>query len=139
MKAILRAAGIASLLSAFQIPMVSAVDLPLPAKYRLQTRLSMPNLDENLRSAVNTQQVCISRVRDLFPVLMQPAFKGCRLGDPVHAEESTYQLICESGGGSGDVTLKQQGGRWHGRLSVKMGGKNMTFSQSVTAEAVGDC
>ena len=139
MKAILRTAGIVCLLLTFQILTVSAADIPLPAKYQLQTRLSMPNLDENLRSAVNTQKVCISRVMDLFPVLMQPAFKGCRLGDPSNGAESTYQLFCGSGGGSGVVKLKKRGDRWIGRLSVKMGGKNMTFSQSVTAEPVGSC
>lgn len=116
---------------------VSAADLHVPGKYRLQARISMPNLDENLRAAGYAKSLCISRASDLFPVLQQPALEGCllRAGDT----KPVYQLMCESGGTRGEAKLSRQGERWRGRLAVKMGGKNMTFSQHVTAEHIGRC
>jgi len=49
-------------------------------------------------------------------------------------------LVCEGGHGTTGRAIWQLG-RTHsvGTLSVKLGGKNMTFSQRVTARALGAC
>ena len=132
-------AGSVCLLMMTNLSARDAAELPLPGKYRLQVRISMPNLEENLRSAGYEKALCVSRVADFFPVLLQPAFDGCRLRNLQTVGNTVYQLDCPSGGSSGELKLSPQGKRWRGRLAVKMGAKNMTFSQHVIAEYVGRC
>ncbi len=114
-----------------------------PRAYEVVTETVLPHLEENLRYAATRQTHCWSG-RDLssaFPVLGHESLKGCRL-DQERREDDTvsYRLIC--GGGNpttGAATWHVGADRIRGTLDVKMGGKNMTFYQRVTATAVGEC
>jgi hypothetical protein len=122
----------------------------LPARlYDVTIETGMPHLEENLRYTTTHQRSCISR-KDLateFPILSHPTLAGCTLrgalqnGD-IAGKDGTvkFGLSCNDRHGTTGVAvwhIDQQ--RIRGRLDVKLGGKNMTFSQTVTAKVVGHC
>ena len=95
----------------------------------------MPNLEENLRYANTREQRCLQPddLDSLFPILRHPALEGCHLN-------GRYRLVCANPQvASGTARLDAAGGRITGILNVKMGGKNMTFSQRVEAVRQRDC
>lgn len=116
--------------------------LLVPGRYDLAVQMVMPHLDEMRRIVTHAQRCVTSATPEvLFPVLEQPALGGCALGYPRHApDHSDYVLVCASARvASGTATLTRQGDGVFGLLTVKMGGKNMTFSQRVEAHRVGAC
>jgi len=116
----------------------------LPARlYDVTIDTGMPHLEENLRYTTTHRRSCIS-LRDLateFPILDHPTLAGCALGGAVRKDDTVkFGLICADRHGTTGAAI------WHidkqrirGRLDVKLGGKNMTFSQTVTARVVGTC
>lgn len=121
-----------------------AADLqPRAGQYTLATQMVMPHLDEMRRVVVEARRcVADGDVAALFPVLDQHALRGCRLDYPRHgADGDDYVLVCASARvASGTARLEAVGDdRLVGRLEVKMGGKNMTFSQRSEARRDGPC
>lgn len=111
--------------------------------YDLTVETSMPHLEENLRYAVSRTRQCLSRedLASAFPVLQQPSLAGCKLHEQT-SEEGTvaYALMCENSSGTTGTATWQVGNRHlRGVLDVKLGGKNMTFSQRVTGTLIGAC
>jgi hypothetical protein len=111
--------------------------------YEIKTETDMPNLKENLRYADTQVWQCIdgNTVSDFFPILQYEALHSCfleagnRLGDTVY-----YPLVCNgSSGTTGAVLLYTHADRVEGLLAVKMGGKNMRFSQRIHATRQGGC
>jgi hypothetical protein len=103
----------------------------LPSRlYEVTIETVMPHLEENLRY-----------LSTVFPILDHPALAGCKLGaEAREADSVSYRLICGGGHGTTGNALWQLGrDQIRGRLDVKLGGKNMTFSQSVTAKTLGPC
>ena len=95
----------------------------------------MPHLEENLRYATTREQRCVNLddLDSLFPILRHPSLEGCHLND-------RYRLVCANPQvASGVARLETAGERIAGTLEVKMGGKNMTFSQRVAAVRQRDC
>ena len=103
----------------------------------------MPHLEENLRYTITHEKHCLAHLplATAFPILSHPALKGCRLTDESRKGETvSYALACTGGHGT------TGGAIWHidergfrGTLHVKLGGKNMTFSQHITALPLGTC
>ena len=113
--------------------------------YELTTETLMPHLEVNLRYATTRKRRCLTpeALFTAFPVLDHPALAGCRLvpaPDPDGAL-SAAELACEGGRGTTGSALWRPGpgDRLSGRLEVRLGGKNMTFSQQVSARPVGAC
>ena len=121
-----------------------ACDSSAPARlYDLTTETSLPHLEENLRYAVARTQQCLTR-KDLasaFPILAHPSLDGCQLREQTSDEETiAYVLQCENSSGTTGTATWQVGDRSiRGTLDVKLGGKNMTFSQRVTGTLLGEC
>ena len=120
-----------------------SVPAPFEAgRYRLASQLLMPHLDE-MRRTSSASEACLAPLAPeaLFPVFAQYALGGCRLGYPKDSGDSVdYVLVCASARvASGTARLVRSDAGVVGTLAVKMGGKNMTFSQRVVAERVGDC
>jgi hypothetical protein len=117
---------------------------PVPTRlYDIVTEIGMPHLEENLRYAVTRETRCVSH-RDLasmFPVLSHASLADCALGDESREGETiSYRLVCDGGyGTTGSATWRLAEQVLRGTLDVKLGGKNMTFYQRVTATVVGDC
>lgn len=124
-------------------PLVLASE-PLPSGiYEITVETNMPHLDENLRYATTHETRCLSQ-QDLstaFPVLQHASLKDCRL-DPERRDdhEAFYRLVCAGGHGTtGSAVWTLGPNRVSGTLQVKLGGKNMTFSQRWTAIPMGQC
>jgi len=115
-----------------------------PAKlYEVTTETGMPHLEENLRYTVTRERHCMAHrpMAAAFPVLSHPALRGCSLQDETRHEDTvSYALVCTGGHGtSGEAIWQIDAHRIRGTLSVKLGGKNMTFYQRITALPLGAC
>jgi hypothetical protein len=114
-----------------------------PGTYEITAQTVMPNLEENLRYATTRERRCLSG-RDLasvFPLLRHYSLEGCKLVDESrNGGALRYVLACASPQvATGAARLDAAPGRITGSLEIKMGGKNMTFSQRVEALRQGDC
>lgn len=115
-----------------------------PGMYEVTTETGMPHLEENLRYSTTHERHCVTEPEALataFPVLRHVSLKGCRLGNETRQGDTvSYVLACAGGHGTtGDATWELGEHEMIGTLHVKLGGKNMTFYQRVTAVAVGQC
>ena len=122
---------------------VSAITSTQSQFYAVTTEIGMPNLEENLRYAVRQEQVCLTpeALYHRFPILNHPALAHCRLGEPSENSFGTqFPLICDNNHGTtGTALWTTYGLRSTGTLSIRLGGKNMTLWQRVTATARGPC
>jgi len=113
---------------------------PAAGYYEIESYTMMPHLEE-MRRIQKTEQRCIAGgdVTSLFPVMRQTAFRGCALlaGG---ADENEYTLRCQTDFvATGTAVLSHGPTGISGTLAVKMGGKNMTFSQHTSARPLGTC
>ena len=114
--------------------------------YQIAATMMMPHLDE-MRRQVTQQSRCVKDdvPGGLFPVMEQHALRGCRLAYPKSVENADgrrreYVLVCANARvASGTASIDETGQRLVGMLVVKMGGKNMTFSQRVEARRGAAC
>jgi hypothetical protein len=125
-------------------PLAWASDSARPARlYDVTTQTGMPHLEENLRYSITHEKRCLGQpdLAHAFPVLEHPSLRGCQLEPGTQSSErAEYRLACEGNHGTTGEAVWQLGERQMiGTLHVKLGGKNMTFYQRVTAIAVGDC
>jgi len=122
---------------------VRGSDTAAPQLYDLTTETTMPHLEDNLRYTTTTQRQCLalSDFSTAFPILRHPALDGCRLEREQQQPDSlSYQLICTGRHGTTGSAVWHLGDhRVRGTLDVKLGGKNMTFSQTITAIPLGKC
>jgi hypothetical protein len=114
-----------------------------PQLYELIIETTMPNLEQAIRYATERETRCLGR-RDLasaFPILRHDALRGCRLDEKSRDRNGvSYVLVCDGGSGTtGAAHWEIERDRLAGRLDVKLGGKNMTFSQRITAGRRGPC
>ena len=132
-----------SLISAFTCVSSHASETMPAGLYEVITQTGMPHLEENLRYAVTRENRCLTGedLASAFPILTHASLADCklrhesRLGDDV-----SYLLVCDGGHGTtGSASWRVGKQLIVGTLSVKLGGKNMTFSQRVTAKPLGQC
>lgn len=120
-----------------------AAETMSPQLYEIITETAMPHLEENLRYATTREQRCLDQneLQSAFPILHYAALQDCRLDRQSRQEDAvSYALVCKSGHGTtGHATWQLGPTQSTGTLNVKLGGKNMTFSQRVTARALGAC
>ena len=111
--------------------------------YEIVVQTSMPHLEENLRYTKTTAKRCLTRSELLvaFPILTEGAFNECGLAQQALSDShASYRLICPaSTGTTGIAVWRFSASHFAGTLEVKLGGKNMTFHQRVTAKRVGEC
>jgi hypothetical protein len=114
-----------------------------PGSYEITAQTVMPHLEEALRYATTRERRCLNEddLASVFPILSHDSLAGCRLGD-AHRNGTTllYSLACASPQtATGVARLDATPDRIAGSLEIKMGGKNMTFSQRIDAVRRGDC
>jgi len=124
-------------------PLARASEI-LPARlYQVTTETGMPHLEENLRYATTRERRCLrhQELSSAFPILQLAALKGCKLDhENKQGELVSYVLSCdESHGTTGTARWQVGAHQIEGTLDVKLGGKNMTFYQRVTAMPLGEC
>jgi len=120
-----------------------AADAAGPLLYEMTTETLMPHLEENLRYAVRNEQRCVNRhdLSTVFWMLGEVSLQDCALVQSTdEADSALYLLKCSGGHGTtGDARWKLGPGVITGTLKVRLGGKNMTFYQRITAKPVGAC
>ena len=120
-----------------------AAETMSPQRYEIVTETTMPHLEENLRYATTREQRCLEPgvLESAFPVMQSAALKDCRLDQAGRQEDLvSYALVCKGGHGTTGHAIWQLGPTQSiGTLTVKLGGKNMTFSQRLTATVLGPC
>lgn len=115
-----------------------------PARlYEVTTETGMPHLEEALRYTVTHERRCMADrpMAEAFPVMGHPALQGCSLQNETRHEDTiSYALVCSGGHGTtGEAIWQIEAHRIRGTLNVKLGGKNMTFYQRITAMQLGAC
>ncbi len=103
----------------------------------------MPHLEENLRYATTREKRCLNHqeLSSAFPILSHVSLKGCELDNEYRREDAVYYLlVCEGGHGTTGTARWYFGAdQMRGTLEVKIGCKNMTFQQRITAKPLGAC
>ena len=111
--------------------------------YEVVIETGMPNLEENLRYATTKSTQCFndSELAHSFSALHHDALRGCELERESHLSDgSSYALTCKGSTEThGSATWSVTPERKVGTLRVKLGGKNMTFFQRVSARVLGAC
>jgi hypothetical protein len=136
-------APFAALMLALTVVQVMAARAETFGFYDVTVEMQMPHLDENLRYATQHYAHCLDRrwLAAAFTSLRYNALSDCAL-EHEHQKDDTlsYELVCTSGHGTtGAATWRLDGDRIVGRLNVTLGGKNMTFSEQISARRLGDC
>jgi hypothetical protein len=126
----------------------AAVSIPAsettPARlYEVITETGMPHLEENLRYATTRENRCLTdeELASSFPILKSASLADCKLQRKRRdAQLNIYLLVCNGGHGTtGNASWRVGEQLIVGQLDVKLGGKNMTFFQRVTAKPLGQC
>jgi hypothetical protein len=130
------------LAGAFAAGSTCAADTTTARLYEVTVETGMPHLEENLRYAVTREKRCLTD-KDLasaFPILKHPALADCKLQhERREAHVDSYILVCQASHGTTGNADWRIGEQLLGQLDVKLGGKNMTFFQRVTAKPLGQC
>ena len=130
------------------ISALTAVSIPasetMPARlYEVTTETGMPHLEENLRYAVTRESRCLTGpdLVSAFPILKSASLADCKLRHERRQSDAvSYVLVCDGGHGTTGSARWRVGEQLIvGTLNVKLGGKNMTFFQRVTAKPLGQC
>lgn len=111
--------------------------------YEVVLETGMPNLEENLRYATTRSTQCLtdSELAHSFSALRHDALRGCELErNESLSDGNSYALTCQGSTETyGTATWSVTPERKVGTLRVKLGGKNMTFFQRVSARVLGAC
>ncbi len=112
-------------------------------EYMVKTEIVMPHLQNSLDYTNTQTRQCLGRQQasTLFPILEHVSFAGCSLIEKqIDAENAEFNLACsnpEAATGLARFVINKESFR--GTLSIKMGGKNMKFSQRVYGRRIGAC
>ena len=138
-----RPRSFAALSAVLLAPLAVAADDTMvpPGLYAVKSQMVMPHLDEMRRIIKQEQQCVIDDPASLFSVLRQGALHGCKLGYPKKTAQSmNYVLVCQTAMvATGHIAVEPQREAFIGTMEIKMGGKNMTFTQRIEATRLGDC
>ncbi len=120
-----------------------AADVAPSGLYEMRTETGMPNLEDNLHYAVVRERRCLNpqELSGAFWMTGHVSLQDCTLVRTGQTDDaSTYALKCEGGHGTSGQARWQLGpDAIVGTLDVRLGGKNMTFFQRITARPVGRC
>ena len=116
----------------------------MPRLYEVTTETGMPHLEENLRYATRVERRCMDpqELATAFWMLGDVSLQDCRLVKLSEEPDgvSLYRLKCNGGHGTiGSAQWKFGANLISGTLVVRLGGKNMTFYQRITAKPLGNC
>ena len=128
----------------FVVPEVARAAETVSQLYEVTTETGMPHLEENLRYATRIERGCINprQLTKAFPMLGDVSLQDCELVETEEEARDTllYRLQCSGGHGTmGSARWDFGSSTITGTLSVRLGGKNMTFYQRITAKPLGKC
>lgn len=115
----------------------------LPGRYVVKVRLELPNLPD--MGADSETAICVDETLNggggLRVLSANNPLGTCPISDVRReADTLTFEIAC---GGSnaavGSARYALEGDRFTARISMKMGGKNMTMTETQSGVRVGDC
>lgn len=112
-------------------------------EYMVKTEILLPHLENNLHYTTTQTRQCLGQqdASTLFPILDHVSFVGCALVKKhANPENNAFDLVCsnpEAATGQAHFVIEKE--TFRATLSVKMGGKNMKFSQRVNGRRIGAC
>jgi hypothetical protein len=132
------------LLAALSLPANAATPVAIPpGEYDLTTETVLPHLEEPLRYATTRTRQCLRNpdAKSLFPLLQHPGFDGCDLVPGTEVSDGLrFTLRCTHPENATGSAIFEVGASYvSGVLQLKMGGKNMTVSQTLRGARVGPC
>lgn len=128
------------------VPRLSAADAQtvlLDGAYEVDVRLELPHIDDNTAKKKTT--ICIGGDRadshGLFVLSDNNPLAHCPASNLAQDGETlTFDIVCEGGNAaraSAKYRLTARG--FDGRIEMKMGGKNMTMTETQRGHRVGEC
>lgn len=117
--------------------------LPAPGLYRVQVRVDLPNVPDTAPSFVLERCIAPADLESgqAFFVLSENPLRACELTDyQVTGKAVAYRIACR-GANRGSATAQFTTARaaYRGTISMNMGGKNMTMSETQVGERIGAC
>jgi len=116
---------------------------PVPQMYEVIAETGVLHLEENLRYATRVERRCMDerQLMTSFWMLGHVSLQDCELVRVSEdAEVVLLKLECSGGHGTmGSARWQFSSNRAYGTLQVRLGGKNMTFYQRITAKRLGKC
>lgn len=115
-----------------------------PGLYEVSVRLDLPNIAEAAATKVTT--LCVSAgdsngSHGLRPLSDNNPLARCPVSDVRQQEaQLSFEIVCPGGNaaiGSARYSLRADG--FAGRISMKLGGKNMTLTETQTGRRTGEC
>ena len=115
-----------------------------PGAYEVEVGLELPHIEG--ATARQTAIVCLTEeerggtfglavLSDNNPLARCPA-ENVRL----ESDTLTFDIICQGGNAArGSATYALSTDRFHGRIAMKMGGKNMTMAETQSGRRIGAC
>jgi hypothetical protein len=141
-RSLLVAAGFVAVAGLYTSSLASTVSVE-PGLYDLTAQTVLPHLEESLRDATTRSRQCLGtqEASTLFPLLRHEAFTGCSLVHESSSDgEAHFSLRCSNPqAATGAAHFALQPGGFQAVLHIKMGGKNMTLSQRLSAQRLGAC
>ncbi len=110
--------------------------------YRVTVETVIPHVAENLHHPQPSERCLeVADLAMLFPILAHGSLAACGLVE-VRRTDANMSFVLRCPGTSettGTAHWRLLDTGWRGHLNVKLGGKNMTFSQRIHATPLGDC
>ena len=114
-----------------------------PGLYRVEVRLSLPNVQDTAPPTLMTRCVSLTDLQtgSAFFVLSDNPLKTCDLlGYEVSADRAVYRIACAGPNRGTAVALFDLAATgYRGTIAMNMGGKNMTMSETQVGKRIGDC
>jgi hypothetical protein len=134
----------ASVLAALLASNPAAADpLPSPGLYRVEVRISLPNVQDTAAPLLLTRCLNAADMESgrAFFVLSDNPLKTCdQLDYRMHAGMAVYRIACPGPNkGSAVAVFETTATTYRGTIKMNMGGKNMTMSEVQVAKRLGDC
>ena len=123
-------------------PSASAANGLEPGAYDIAVRLELPHVEDS--GATRTTTLCIARDRPALGLKVLSAnnpLANCPASSIVATDaELTFEIACPGGNAAvASARYKLNGDRFQGRISMKMGGKNMTMTETQAGRRTGLC
>ncbi len=114
-----------------------------PGTYEITVETLLPNLEENLRYTNTHYRKCFGTqdVTTLFPILHLETFTCCVLvNNQALGDQLEFTLNCKNMEAATETArMSVHADSINGVINIKMGGKNMTFTQRIKGTRLGVC
>ncbi|HEU0058589.1 MAG TPA: DUF3617 family protein, partial [Hyphomicrobiaceae bacterium] len=115
-----------------------------PGRYEVSVRLDLPNIEG--AAAARVLSLCVPAqdgvgTHGLMALSENNPFSHCPVFN-VHQQGSTlsFEIVCPGGNAAmASASYRLAGTAFDGRIAMKLGGKNMTLTETQTGRRIGEC